>query len=503
MPTIRRRLAAPVLACAAGALAACGGDTLAPGPGDMPITTTSKAALKEYLTGRDLVEKLRGGEARAHFQKAVELDPKFALAYMGTFNTATGPTEALAALQRALELAPRVTEAEANVIHAAEAGVNSRPDEQRRLYEANAKAYPDDARAHSQLGNLLFSQQEWEAAINEYTRAIAIDPKFSPPYNQLGYALRYLHRDTEAEAAFKTYTELLPDEPNPYDSHAEMLLYLGRYREAIVEYQKALDLNPNFPSAYVGIGHALIYLGEPEEARKAFIKLRFIARNDGETRQAYVWLAGSYLFEGDHDGAVAEIRKRMELAKAKSDKISMSNDAALIGQIYLDAGRADASQASFLEALALLDEANVPAAVRETARVNALYVTARLALLRGKIADAAAEAAQFRKRVEARRVPEEARTLHQLLGLIAEVRGDHAEAAAELVQANQNDPRVLLALARAQAASGDRATALATCKRALVFNRPDLGNAFVRVPGLALLKELTSPAGAPAGAAAG
>ncbi len=494
MPMVHRYLAAPMLACAAGALVACGGDTLAPPPGKVPITTTSRDALKEYLLGRDLVEKLRGGEARAHFQKAVELDAKFALAYIGQMSTATGPSEAFAALQRASELAPRVTEAEANLIRSAEAGVNSRPEEQRRLLEANVKAFPNDERAHSQLGNFLFSSQEWDDAINEYTRAIAIDPKFSPPYNQLGYALRYLHRDAEAEAAFKTYTELLPDEPNPYDSHAEMLLYLGRYREAIDEYQKALDLNPNFPSAYVGIGHAYIFLGEPDEARKAFIKLRFIARNDGETRQAYLWLAGSYLFEGDHDGAIGEIEKRMEIAKAKDDKTSMANDAALIAQVLLDAGRADQAQAHFTEALGFLAEASVPAPVRETARISSLYYAARLALVRGDLAVAAAKAAEYSTAVQQRRVPEEVRNSHLVYGLIADARGDHREAVAQLLKANQNDPRVLLALARAQAAAGEKEAAIATCKLALVFNRPDLANAFVRVPGLALLKELTSGA---------
>jgi tetratricopeptide (TPR) repeat protein len=496
MPMIRRRLVGVSLACAAGVIVGCGDGPLGPGPGKMPISTSSKAALKEYLTGRDLNEKLRGGEAHAHFLRAVELDPKFALAYVGIINTATGPTETLQALQKAMELAPTVTEAEANVIRSIEAGINSQPAEQRRLLEANANAYPDDERAHTQLGQLFFARQEWEAAIKEYTRAIAIDPNFSPPYNQLGYALRYLHRDAEAEAAFKTYTELLPDEPNPYDSHAEMLLYLGRYREAIVEYQKALDLNPNFPSAYVGIGHAYLYLGEVEEARKAFIKLRFIARNDGETRAAYLWLAGSYLFVGDHDGAVAEIEKRMELARSKKDTISEAGDEGLIGQIYLDGGRTDKAEAAFREALRLFDEAPVPDAVRDTTHVNILFFKSRLALARGDIADAEAQVAEYRKRVEARRVPEELRNLHLLRGLIAGARGDHKTAVAELSKANQNDPRVLLELARAEAAAGERDKALETCRRALVFNRPDLGNAYVRVPGTALLKELTSGAAA-------
>lgn len=489
-----RPLAALACALVAGALVACGGNVALPEAGKMPITTASRAASKEYLKGRDLVEKLRGGEAAAHFQKAADLDPTFALAFLGLANTAPGPAQFFPALRRAVDLAPRVSEAEANLILAAQAGVSSRPDEQRRRLEANVKAFPADERAHSLLGNFLFAAQEWPAAIAEYRRAIAINPKFSPPYNQLGYALRYLERNEEAEAAFCTYVELIPGEPNPYDSHAELLLHLGRYRDAIAEYQKALDLNPNFPSAYVGIGHALIFLGEAEEARKCFVKLRFIARNDGETRQASLWLAASYLFEGDHDRAIFEISERLEMAKRKNDLLSASGDLELIAELLLDAGRADGAQARFDEALALLDRADVPPAIRETGHVDYLFDTARVDLTRGDLASATRKAESYRRRAQERRIPDEIRRSHLLLGLLASASGNHARAVEEIGKANLNDARVLLALARAQAASGDVKTAIGTCRRALVFNRPDLSNAFVRRPGQALLKDLLAAA---------
>jgi len=493
MTTLHRRLAAPVLA-AAGLLGACGGNGAIPPPGKMPITTSSKAALKEYLIGRDLNEKLRGGEARAHFQKAVELDPKFALAYLGVFGTTDGPTERFAIFRKAMELVDGVSETEANMIRAVDAAVNSRPDEQRRLFEANAKAFPDDERAHSMLGNYYFNTQDWEAAIGEYRRALAIDPKFSPPYNQLGYALRFLNRDAEAEVAFTTYTELIPDEPNPYDSRAELLLHLGRYREAIDGYKTALDLNPNFPSAYVGIGHALIYLGDPENARKAFVKLRYIARDEGEQRAASLWLAASYLFEGDHDSAIAEVAKRLQIAKEKNDIAALSGDTEMIGELLIDAGRADEAAARFDEALALLAEADVPAAIKETGHVDYLFDMARVELARRNLAAATELAGRYRARTAERRVPEEIRASHALDALVALAQGDAVRAVKEASQANLNDPRVLLLLARAQAAAGDTAAAIESCRAAIVFNRPDLANAFAYRPARELLAVLTTQA---------
>jgi len=495
MTNLGRRSLAPVVAVVAGALAACGG--AAPPAGKMPITTTSRAALKEFMIGRDLDEKLRAIEARSHFQKAIELDPDFAMAHLWVFKTTDGTTERFAAFRRAQELLDRVSEAEANVIRAVDAAISSRPDEQRRLLEANVAAFPDDERAHSALGDYFFSTQDWEAAIAEYRRALAIDPKFSPPYNQLGYALRFLDRDAEAVAAFTTYTELIPDEPNPYDSRAELLLHLGRYREAIEGYEKALDLNPNFPSAYVGIGHALIYLGEPEGARKAFVKLRYIARDEGERRQASLWLAASYLFEGDTDRAVAEIAARLDGARARGDLAAQSADTELIGEFLIDAGRAGEAAARFGEALALLERTELPAAIKETGRVDFLFDSARVEIARGDAAAASALAARYRARVEERRLPEEGRMANTLDAFVALAAGEPARAVKLARLANPNDPRVLLLLARAQAAAGDTVAAIESCRAAIVFNRPDLANAFAYRPARELLAVLLTRAGAP------
>lgn len=490
--TTRRRQALPLIAIVTMGLVACADRKPVPGPGKVPITTSSKQALEEYLVGRDLVEKLRTTEAHAHFVKAVQLDPEFALAHLGMANTAPGPVEFFASVQKAVALADRVSPGEANMIRVAEAGANSKPLEQRRLLEANAAAYPGDERAQTQLGNFLFNSGEWEAAIAAYKRAIAIDPKFSAPYNQFGYALRHLGRTDEAEKVFRTYTELIPDEPNPYDSYAELLLHLGRNEEAIAAYKKALDINPNFPSAYIGIGHALIFLGRTDEARKAFTKLRFIARNDGEARQAYLWLAASYLYEGDYDGTIAELEKRVEIARKSRDRLSLSSDFELLAEVLLEANRPSEAQAKLDESLAILDQVEIPEGIRETNRVDYLFDSARVAIRRGDLEAATRLADDYRTRTAARHIPQEERMSHALQGLLALAKGDPKAAIAELEKADPEDPRVRLFIARAKAAAGDREGAIAACRQAVQFTGPDLSLAFARRHALELLAQLTA-----------
>ena len=54
-------------------------------------------------------------------------------------------------------------------------------------------------------------------AIKHYEKATTINPSFSQPYNQLGYAYRFIEKFNDAENAFKKYIELIPGDPNPYD----------------------------------------------------------------------------------------------------------------------------------------------------------------------------------------------------------------------------------------------------------------------------------------------
>src|SRR6185436_13154997 len=98
----------------------------------------------------------------------------------------------------------------------------------------------------------------------------------------------------EAEQAFKKYIELIPNDPNPYDSYAELLMKMGRFDESIKQYEKALSIDPNFVASYVGIANDHIFMGHHEEARKALAKLKGVARNDGERRQAVTWMIACY-----------------------------------------------------------------------------------------------------------------------------------------------------------------------------------------------------------------
>jgi tetratricopeptide (TPR) repeat protein len=455
----------------------------------IPITTSSKEARQLYLKGRDLAEKLRATDARALFAQAAARDPGFALAQVGLANSAGSARQFFDAVARATALADKVSGPEKDVICALDAGARGEPARQKECLQRLIAACPNDERARTLVGNYYFGRQDYEEAVAAYEKAIAINAAFSQPYNQLGYAYRFLGRLDDAERTFKKYIEIIPDDPNPYDSYAELLMKMGRFEESIRSYEKALAVDPHFVNSYVGIGNDRVFMGQPAEAREEYAKLLAVARTDGERRAAHFWTAMSYVHEGKTDPALAEVEKMAGIDRAGNDLVAQSGALALMGNILLEAGRTDAAAAKFHERDATIAKAQVAQAVKEAAQRQALFDEARVALARNDVTAAKAKAAAYEKAVAVKSIPFEVRQSHELAGRIALARKDYAAAAADLRQANQQDPRVLYLLALALEGGGDQKTAQEVAAKAADFNGLSPTYGYVRGKARAMVKE--------------
>jgi tetratricopeptide (TPR) repeat protein len=270
----------------ASAVAAAAGESTPVGGGKIPVTTSSAEAKTEFLQGRDLVEKLLITDSIAHFQKAVSLDPNFAWAELSLANSAPTGKEFFEHLHKAVGLADKASSGEKLLILATEAGANNNVVKQKEYLDQLVAAYPNDERAHFNLGGYFFGQQDYPSAIEHYKKATELAPDYSTAYNLLGYAYRQSGDYAGAEKAFQKYIELIPKDPNPYDSYAELLLKMGRYDDSIVQYKKALEINPNFLNAHQGIAMDLLYQGKPDQAEAELRNITQKARTDGERRMA-------------------------------------------------------------------------------------------------------------------------------------------------------------------------------------------------------------------------
>jgi tetratricopeptide (TPR) repeat protein len=438
--------------------------------GKIPITTTSQQAREYFLQGRDLSEKLRGQESIELFKKAIQEDPDFAMAYLNLAFVSPNAKEFFQNFDMAKALIDKVSEGEQLWILGIEAGINAFPMKQREYFQKLVEAFPNDERAHNLLAGNYFAQEDYELAIEEYSKATLINPDFSQPYNQLGYAYRFLGNYSEAEKAFKKYIELIPNDPNPYDSYAELLLKMGKYDKSIEAYRKALEQDSNFVASHFGIATNLNLLGKHQDARKQLRELYDMARNDGERRAAYFAMSVSYVDEGNTEAALEEQNKAFALAEKINDAASMGGDLVVMGNILLEAGKLNEAQAKFDKALETIENSDLTELVKDNSRRLYLFNTARIALKKGDLKEAKTMAEQYHSEVKAINNPFQIKLSRELNGQIALEEKNYDKAIEELQQASQQNPYNFYRMGLAYLGKGDKGTAKKLLKDAAEWN---------------------------------
>ncbi len=449
--------------------------------GKIPNTTSSEEARKEFLTGRDLAERLLIQDSTQHYDKAIALDPNFALAELGRANSAPTAKEFFEHLKKAVGLADKASEGERLLILAQEAGANGNLVKQKELLEKLVATYPNDERAHFNLGGYYFGQQDYDAAITHYKQATELAPSYSPAYNILGYAYRQRENYADAEQAFKKYIELIPNDPNPYDSLAELFLKMGKFDDSITQYKKALSIDSNFINSHLGIGAALMYQGKAADAAAEFNKITPKARSDGERRAALFALTVLAVDSGKMDQALAEVDKQYALGEKTSDAPNLAGDLQLKGNILLEMGKYDEAKQAYERALKTTQDSNSSPEIKNNAQLFQHYNLARVALGKKDAATAKAEAAEFQKGAEAGKNPNQVKLARELAGLIALQEKNNDQAIAELQLANLQNPQNLFRLGWAYEAKGDKQKAKEFYAKTGHFNSlPQMNYAFVR-----------------------
>ncbi|MFH1700997.1 MAG: tetratricopeptide repeat protein [Candidatus Zixiibacteriota bacterium] len=442
------------------------------GQGKIPITSSSEKALEYYYQGLDMADNLQTQQARLLFQKAIEIDPKFAMAHLQLAAVQPTTNEFLESFNNAKALINNVSQAERLWILGYEAAnITGIPKAQLENFQELANLYPGDERAHYLLGGYYFGQQDWESAIAKFKQAAKINPEFSPLYNQMGYALVFTERYDEAEITFKKYIELIPQDPNPYDSYAELLMKTGRYDEAIEQYKKVLEIKPDFLTSYVGIATNLNFIGKYEEARKQLQIMCDLAGDVGQQRLANSAMAYSYIDEGDFDQGLKQYDKNYAIAEALGDTSLMAGDLALMGFALVEVkGREMEALDKFNKATAMIQASSLADRTKAINRQGHRYNASRAYVAMGNIEEARKYAAEYRAEAEAANNQNQIKTVCQLDGLIASEEGKYDQAIEYFLNSNLQNPWNFFHLAKAYERNGDRVNAKKYYEKAAYFN---------------------------------
>jgi tetratricopeptide (TPR) repeat protein len=436
----------------------------------IPITTSSDEARTAFQKGRDLSERLKREEAIKYFEKAITLDPNFALAHLSLAFMLTNTKETFAEIDTAASLVDKVSEGEKLYILGTQASVNGMTSKEREYFQKLVENYPGDERAQFRMGMYYFRQQDYNIALGFFRRATEINPDFSLAYNILGYTHRYLENYTEAEEAFKKYIDLVPKDPNPYDSYAELLLKMGRFDNSIENYNKALKLDPHFTPSIIGIASNLNLLNKHADARTLLNELLANAQNNEDHRQALYAITVSYVDEGNIPSGIKTLKSLLNSDRKNEDAFSMARDIGTIGDCFYELMKYDSAMYYYNQVPKIILDSNLPDEIKELGRNYHKYQIAKIALTLGDLTTAKKNAQEYEARAAELGNQPQIWAYHRLNGMIAMKEKEYDQALAEYNRANQQNPYIIYQIAMAYRDKGDMLLAKKYLTRAAHFN---------------------------------
>ena len=140
------------------------------------------------------------------------------------------------------------------------------------LFERALAVTKNNYVAHNNLGHYRLQEGRLTEAINHFSTAVEINPKFELAYLNLGVTLSRQGKIDEAIRSYTCALKVKPDFVVAYNNLGNALYRQGKYQKAITNYLQAMQIDPNYAEAYNGMGAALIRLGEIEKAVVFFKK---------------------------------------------------------------------------------------------------------------------------------------------------------------------------------------------------------------------------------------
>ncbi len=230
--------------------------------------TENVEAYQLYMKGRYHALNLTRAEtdkAIDYFQQAIEIDPNYALAYVGL--TQAYLPMALTSGVPSWEVMPK---AKAVALRAVEL---------------------DDtlAESHATLGLITFWYDwDWETSEKQYLRALELNPNSAAAHFGYAHLLSNTARHEQALAEIKLSRERDPVSLVTNALEGQILFFAGRSDESLDQLNKTIDLNPNFWLSHLFISGVYTEKGMHAEAVAAMKKAGEISGNSqSEAYRAY------------------------------------------------------------------------------------------------------------------------------------------------------------------------------------------------------------------------
>jgi TolB-like protein/tetratricopeptide (TPR) repeat protein len=248
--------------------------------------TKSAEAYQYYLRGRDYLrqpaEEVTLASAIGLFDRAIDLDRRFAHAYAGLCEAHLG----------AYEFARRTESFEA-----AELTCHRALTLDDSLWEV-----------HVALGNLYRTNGQLDSAVIELETAIDQQPNAVSPYLALAETYAGQNRVEQAEATYRRAEEVEAGYWGVHRAFGNFLYHQSRYDEAIERHLKVTKLVPDSGIGYDNLGNSYLSIGEFAKAESAF------NASPLPSRWTYMNRGLVYKYRGEFAKAVEDQKRAIDLA---------------------------------------------------------------------------------------------------------------------------------------------------------------------------------------------
>jgi serine/threonine-protein kinase len=327
--------------------------------------TANQEAFAEYSQARLFLERPDVPGNLDHsvrlFQSAIAKDNRFAMAYAGLgqaywalYQETKDPiwtTRATTAILDALKIDPDLPAVRLSlaVMYRSLGRVQEAQEELQRVLTAE----PSNDDAYRLLGGIHVARTEWDLAVQELQRAIALRPDYWRNHSDLGLANYRAGRLADAEKAYQRVIELQPDSARGFHNLGTVQQSAGKLPAAIASYEQANRIRPAM-STFSNLGTVLFWQGEYAKAADAYQQAVNLAPNQPDL---HANLGDALTKLGRQDAAVASYRRAIEEVKkllAVNDKDALN--LALLGMYQAKVGNRTAAEAAIRQAVTLSPE---------------------------------------------------------------------------------------------------------------------------------------------------
>jgi tetratricopeptide (TPR) repeat protein len=343
------------------------------------LQASASSAAEHLHAGVEADKNGQFDSALAEFQKAIDLDPKLALAFVdlgGVYIQKREFASAVPPLKHALELNPNVeggnrllgyallaqgysVEAIPHLEQAhdedglgialLDAGrlseavillqkaVANHPDDpdllyycgrasgllSKQMFDTLEARFPDSARAHQMMAQDYAALREVPSAEREFNEAIRARPQTPGLHLDFGYLYARAQQWDKAEEQFRLETELQPGNAEAAYRLGEAEMQLGKFHEAHASLAQSNKIKQDMPETLYLLGKAASLDGDDALAIKSWLGLLKIENNTELAGQTHFALAGIYRKQGK----AADADHEMELFRQIQTNTRISGDA--------------------------------------------------------------------------------------------------------------------------------------------------------------------------------